>query len=126
MFVFWALQSHHFLPNPLTGTRVFWQISNISLFHPGEQIITEFFKTDNSQYFFVKISMANNITASLYHLGVEIDNFVMDESNNLGFLQVYSLTQLIQRIVTGHGCFKQTKKVDSDLVEITSLSVKCK
>ena len=72
------------------------QISYISLFHPGEQIITEFFKTDNSQYFFVKISMANNITASLYHLGVEIDNFVMDESNNLGFLQVYSLTQLIK------------------------------
>ena len=29
-------------------------------------------------------------------LGVESYNTVMDESNNLGFLQVYSLTQLIQ------------------------------
>ena len=46
--------------------------------------------------FFVKISVDYNIWASLQHLGVESDNSVMDESNNLGFLQVYSLTQLIQ------------------------------
>ena len=57
---------------------------------------TEFFKNANSQYFFVKISVDYNIWASLHHLGVESDNSVMDESNNLGFLQVYSLTQLIQ------------------------------
>ena len=36
-------------------------------------------------------SVDNNIRASLHHLGVE-----SDKSNNLGFLQVYSLTQLIQ------------------------------
>ena len=38
----------------------------------------------------------DTIRTSLHHLAVESYNSVMDESNNLGFLQVYSLTQLIQ------------------------------
>lgn len=37
----------------------------------------------------------------------------MDGSNNLGFLQVLIFIDTINtRIVTGLGCFKQTKKVD--------------
>ena len=59
----------------------------------------------------------------------------MDESNNLGFLQVYSLTQLIQGLWQDLDVSNKQKKVDSDFVQMqwvknvskwTNLHFKCK
>ena len=49
---------------------------------------------------------------------MESDNSVMDESNNLGFLQVYSLTQLIQGLWQDLDVSNKQKKVDSDFVQM--------
>ena len=49
---------------------------------------------------------------------MESDNSVMDESNNLGFLQVYSLTQLIQGLWQDLDVSNKKKRVDSDFVQM--------
>ena len=60
----------------------------------------------------------DTIRASLHHLGVESSNSVLNESNNLGFLQVYSLTQLIQALWQDLDVSNKQKKVDSDFLQI--------
>ena len=62
-----------------------------------------------------------NRTSFRHHLAVESYNSVMDESSNLGFLQVYSLTQLIKGLDVSR---KQKRLTDTYLVQIISLNVK--
>ena len=63
-----------------------------------------------------------NRTSFRHHLVVESYNSVMDESSNLGFLQVvYSLTQLIKGLDVSR---KQKRMTDTYLFQIISLNVK--